>query len=644
MEIPKEQMEQRLNFNGDPSNPHSHDNGNGFNHFQPLDSGYALNHSVPRPPRKRPWHHSNQGTSPDQVDSANNVKVYVAPVPRTATEAEGTRQRCVRRWRFQRSRWSRGSISTETLQTLILTTMATDSTTSNPSIRDTLLTIPFLALPANAPGTTPTKELLQLPQLCDFVLADQVDSANNVKVYVAPVPRTATEAEIRPVFEEHGTIVEVVLLKDKRTGVRQGSCFVKYATFDEADRAIKALNNQYTFVGESYPVVVKFADRELERLGARGFSRNMEKKDPLEVVADKVFVSCFNKEASKKEIEEIFSPYGHVEDIFIATSRGYAFVKFSNREMALAAIKGLNRTFTMRGCDHPLIVRFADPKKPRTGESRSNYLSVNANFGPCSQEPAVWPLPNFGDPNCGGSMLPIAPHHSSIPHPQVTTHMQNWEPGAPVVQHSFPPQQLHSQLGSMPFGSIQAPKLPSQSQPFITEVQRQPYPADSSVQNIEQHLSSQLASQTGSNPSTAAGNTPPDMPSSPQDEEFPECDWSEHYCPDGVKYYYNCVTCESRWEKPEEYALYEKESQKQPELEDNCCSLSQLSSCSSQQVAEKHQMNMMAFSAAVVPCAKWCTQMPVSFTPCYLSSLSWILLTVEVPVEYPEIMTFKSNG
>ncbi|WVZ07302.1 hypothetical protein V8G54_020648 [Vigna mungo] len=332
--------------------------------------------------------------------------------------------------------------------------------------------------------------------------------------------------------------------------------------------------------------------------------------------------------------------------------------------MALAAIKGLNRTFTMRGCDHPLIVRFADPKRPRTAESR--------------------PLPNFGDPNCGGSMLPIAPHHSSIANPQVTTHMQNWEPGATVVQHSFPPQQLHSQLGSMPFGSIQAPKLPSQTQPFITEVQRESHPADSSVQNIEQHLSSQLASQTGSNPSTAAGNTPPAMPSSPQDEDFPECDWSEHYCPDGVKYYYNCVTCESRWEKPEEYALYEKESQKQPELENNYCSLSQLSSCSSLQVAEKYQETnhdqrqsntspvvALVFAGCrgvsisefyvpillvsekngrlikslagslirkvaplplyVVPCAKWCTQMPVSFTSCYLSSLSWILLTVEVP-------------
>ena len=28
-----------------------------------------------------------------------------------------------------------------------------------------------------------------------------------------------------------------------------GSCFVKYATLDEADRAIKALSNQYTFPG-----------------------------------------------------------------------------------------------------------------------------------------------------------------------------------------------------------------------------------------------------------------------------------------------------------------------------------------------------------------------------------------------------------
>lgn len=101
------------------------------------------------------------------------------------------------------------------------------------------------------------------------------------------------------------------------------------------------------------------------------------------------------------------------------------------------------------------------------------------------------PLPNFGDSNTGGIILPHAPYHSTIAHPQVTSHMQNWEPGATVLQHPFPPQQVHPHVASMPLGSIQAPKL--SSQPFITEVPRQSHPADSSVQNIEQQLSSQVS-------------------------------------------------------------------------------------------------------------------------------------------------------
>lgn len=28
--------------------------------------------------------------------------------------------------------------------------------------------------------------------------------------------------------------------------------------------------------------------------------------------------------------------------------------------------------------------------------------------------------------------------------------------------------------------------------------------------------------------------------------EFIDCEWSEHVCPDGYLYYYNCETCESR--------------------------------------------------------------------------------------------------
>ncbi|KAL6285063.1 hypothetical protein ACE6H2_009453 [Prunus campanulata] len=227
---------------------------------------------------------------------------------------------------------------------------------------------------------------------------DNVESAFHVKLYVAQVSRTATEEVIRPLFEQYGSITEVVILRDKRTGQQQGSCFVKYATLDEADRAIGALNNQHYFPGEVLPITVKYADWELERLAG----------------LDKLYVCGLNKEASRKEIEEIFSPYGFVEDIYILRdemrqNRGTGFVKFSHKDMALEAIKALNGTFIMRGCAQPLIVRFADPKKPRGIESR--------------------PVSDHGDSTGGYNM-----HNASYPvqqasHPPISQ-LANHEPQA----------------------------------------------------------------------------------------------------------------------------------------------------------------------------------------------------------------------
>lgn len=58
--------------------------------------------------------------------------------------------------------------------------------------------------------------------------------------------------------------------------------------------------------------------------------------------------------------------------------------------------------------------------------------------------------------------------------------------------------------------------------------------------------SSMYPSQTGGSPCAAVGSTSPDMPEYSDDEVYPDCDWSEHVCPDGNKYYYNCVTYESK--------------------------------------------------------------------------------------------------
>ncbi|KAI6694581.1 hypothetical protein NL676_022291 [Syzygium grande] len=387
----------------------------------------------------------------------------------------------------------------------------------------------------------------------------RADAMGLAKLYVAEVPRTAVQEDIRPLFEQYGHVVEVVLLWDKRTGQQQGSCFVKYATLEEADRAIIALNNSYTFAGEGTAIKVRYADGERERLGPQSLPpikvRHADgERERLGPVVDKLYVGGLNKQASKVEIEEIFSPYGVVEEVYIVRdelkhSRGCAFVKYSHRDMALAAIKALSGNFTMRGCDLPLIVRFADPKKPRSGEPR--------------------PTRNFGEP-IGGFVAPSAP----ITKPQISTHSQpvavsqiadQSAADGGMTQNPFPSVQPASLEVSRKYvQTAQTPEVTGSSQPSAPQAQKQPHVIPQSTQNSEQQHSSQSTRQE----SPRSRDNPQAVPStsglSPSfiEMEDLECDWSQHVCPDGNKYYYNCVSLESTWDKPDEFARYEQELEK----------------------------------------------------------------------------------
>ncbi|KAG5011031.1 hypothetical protein JHK87_019546 [Glycine soja] len=310
-----------------------------------------------------------------------------------------------------------------------------------------------------------------------------LDGGNFAKLFVGSVPRTATEEDIRPLFEEHGNVIEVALIKDKKTGQHQGAttckpvscplysrwdlggpkdpdlaivaaahllnewlgmsymsfdlmkcssrtqilfrchvvvlqlemhgfgrttvmiccCFIKYATSEEADQAIRALHNQHTLPGGVGPIQVRYADGERERLGA---------------VEYKLFVGSLNKQATVKEVEEIFSKYGRVEDVYLMRdekkqSRGCGFVKYSHRDMALAAINALNGIYTMRGCEQPLIVRFADPKRPRQGDSRGLAFG-GPGFGPRFDAPGTRHPSNITDP-MGDRMPPSNAWHPLHP-------------------------------------------------------------------------------------------------------------------------------------------------------------------------------------------------------------------------------------
>ncbi|KAH8959358.1 hypothetical protein BDL97_06G074200 [Sphagnum fallax] len=254
---------------------------------------------------------------------------------------------------------------------------------------------------------------------------DAADGGMFVKLFVGSVPRTISEEEVRPMFAEHGHVLEVAIIKDKRTGIQQGCCFIKYSTVEEAERAIRALNNQRTLPGGTAPVQVRYADGERERLGA---------------VEHKLFVGSLNRQALEKEIEEIFSPYGRVDDVYIMRdeqkqSRGCAFIKYPQREMAQAAINALNGLYTMPGCDQPLAVRFADPKRPK-GVDASRVGG-----------------PGFGGPGFSPQLGQVPGGLRTMPQPQVGYSAaqgspMGWRPmGGPGL--GTPPQ-----AGPSPYGAL----------------------------------------------------------------------------------------------------------------------------------------------------------------------------------------------
>jgi cold-inducible RNA-binding protein len=61
-------------------------------------------------------------------------------------------------------------------------------------------------------------------------------------LYVGNLPHSATESELRTVFEAHGAVEKVSIVTDRETGRARGFGFVEMTNASEADKAIAALN------------------------------------------------------------------------------------------------------------------------------------------------------------------------------------------------------------------------------------------------------------------------------------------------------------------------------------------------------------------------------------------------------------------
>jgi RNA recognition motif-containing protein len=61
------------------------------------------------------------------------------------------------------------------------------------------------------------------------------------KIFVGNLPFSATEAEVRALFEQHGTIESIAMINDRETGRPRGFGFIEMSNSDAA-KAISSLN------------------------------------------------------------------------------------------------------------------------------------------------------------------------------------------------------------------------------------------------------------------------------------------------------------------------------------------------------------------------------------------------------------------
>jgi RNA recognition motif-containing protein len=65
----------------------------------------------------------------------------------------------------------------------------------------------------------------------------------SIKLFVGSLPWSVNDDKLRSAFEEHGNVVSAKVVMDRTTGRSRGFGFVEMESTDEANKAIKALND-----------------------------------------------------------------------------------------------------------------------------------------------------------------------------------------------------------------------------------------------------------------------------------------------------------------------------------------------------------------------------------------------------------------
>lgn len=189
------------------------------------------------------------------------------------------------------------------------------------------------------------------------------------KLFVGQIPRQMQEMDLRKLFEPFGQIVELIILRDRVSGLHKGCAFITFANKASAEKAITSLHEKITL--HTRPIQVRFAGAQYA---------------PQDV---KLFVGMLTPSVTEERLNQLFSKFGQVREVHLMrdanqNSRGCAFVKFGTKEEADAAVKELHDKFQFDGATKKVVVRFADTMQEKMQRRQPSTANSFSYVGPAN--------------------------------------------------------------------------------------------------------------------------------------------------------------------------------------------------------------------------------------------------------------------
>lgn len=224
--------------------------------------------------------------------------------------------------------------------------------------------------------TRMSEQQQQMQQQCNYQMNNPYNPAPSIptKLFVSSIPKSLTENDIKTIFEEYGSIKDVVFIKDKKPNVNRANVFVRMESIYYAQKAIQDLHGKRVLCETLGPLIVKFAIGELEKYGV-----NMHNANESEA---KLFVGSLPREIAEEQIRNLFNRYGNVTEVYImknsnGVSKRCAFVNYAYKEQGIFAIQNLNGKIAIENAEKPIEVRFAETKNQLQEKQLLNRALLN---------------------------------------------------------------------------------------------------------------------------------------------------------------------------------------------------------------------------------------------------------------------------